>query len=182
MTAKTPSPSHLIPLSFDSISLVGFDVDGVMTDGGIIFDSQGAESKRFHSRDGHALKLLVRSGIRVSIITGRKSKVVERRAEELGITSVYQGVSDKLRVYEEILRELKILPSETAFAGDDLVDLPIMTRCALPMAPRDASPEVLAAAKFIARSGGGRGAVREMIEYLMKGKGLWDAVIEKYTA
>ena len=182
MTLKPlPAPTGL-PLNIASISWVGFDIDGVMTDGGIIFNSQGVESKRFNSRDGHALKLLVRSGIKISIITGRKSKVVEQRANELGITSVHQGAFDKLSVYEDILSELKISPEETAFAGDDMVDLPIMVSCALPMAPSDASPEALDAAKFVAKSKGGHGAVREMIEFILKGKGLWKGIIDGYKA
>jgi 3-deoxy-D-manno-octulosonate 8-phosphate phosphatase (KDO 8-P phosphatase) len=189
MNPKSPSdpnalvkPASAPPLLFSAISWVGFDVDGVMTDGGIILNNDGVESKRFNSRDGHALKLLVRSGIKVSIITGRKSKVVEHRAAEVGITSIYQGVSDKLKVYQEVLRDFNLKPEETAFAGDDLVDLPIMVRCALPMAPSDAAPDALSVAKFVAKSKGGRGAVREMIEYIFKGKGLWDAIIDGYKA
>ncbi|MDR2459492.1 MAG: HAD hydrolase family protein [Deltaproteobacteria bacterium] len=164
------------------IAWVGFDVDGVMTDGGIYLAQDGTEMKRFHSRDGHALKILIRSGIKVSIITGRKSPLVELRAKEVGITSVYQGISDKLQVYQEILSTFGLTPQEAAFAGDDMVDLPVMFRVALPMAPANASPEALAAAKFISKSPGGHGAVREMVEFILKGKGLWDSTINPYLA
>jgi 3-deoxy-D-manno-octulosonate 8-phosphate phosphatase (KDO 8-P phosphatase) len=172
--------THPSNLSVSDISWVGFDVDGVMTDGGIILNDQGVQSKRFNSRDGHGLKLLLRSGIKVSIITGRKSEVVERRAAEVGITSIYQGVYHKIEAYKEILKTFNLKCEETAFAGDDVVDLPIMTRCALPMAPADASPEVLRVAKFISKSKAGYGAVREMIEFILKSKGLWDTVMQEY--
>jgi 3-deoxy-D-manno-octulosonate 8-phosphate phosphatase (KDO 8-P phosphatase) len=168
--------------NFGPIKWVGFDVDGVMTDGGIMIDDNGVEAKRFHSRDGHALKMLVRTGIRVAIITGRKSEVVARRALELGITEVWQKSLDKGAVYQEILSSGSLSPAETAFAGDDLVDLPIMVRCGLPMAPADACEEALAAAKFVSRAKGGHGAVREMVQHVLTGLGLWDGLVAKYTA
>jgi 3-deoxy-D-manno-octulosonate 8-phosphate phosphatase (KDO 8-P phosphatase) len=174
--AKVASP----PL--DRIRWLGFDVDGVMTDGGIYLAADGTETKRFNSRDGHSIKLLVRSGIRLAIITGRKSRVVEVRAQELGITAIHQAASDKLAVYERILAEEGLSPDETAFAGDDMVDLPIMIRCGLAMCPSDAAPEVLSRSHFVARSGGGRGAVREMAEHLLRGKGLWDGIMAGYLA
>ncbi|MDR2349655.1 MAG: HAD hydrolase family protein [Deltaproteobacteria bacterium] len=174
------SASH--EFAFSKIRWIGFDVDGVMTDGGIVLDDRGIESKRFNSRDGHGLKLLLRSGLLVSIITGRKSDVVERRAREIGIDSVRQGVIDKIVAYEEILKTLNLKPEETAFAGDDVVDLPIMTRCALPMAPADASPEALRIAKFVSSSRAGHGAVREMTEFILKGKGLWESIMKGYLS
>jgi 3-deoxy-D-manno-octulosonate 8-phosphate phosphatase (KDO 8-P phosphatase) len=162
------------------IKWVGFDVDGVMTDGGIWLAADGAEAKRFHSRDGHAIKLLVRAGLKLSIITGRKSRVVELRALELGIESLHQAAHDKLAVYEKILREEGLSPEETAFAGDDMVDLPIMIRCGLAMAPADASPEARAHADYVSPSRGGRGAVRDMAEHILRGKGLWEDVMAGY--
>jgi 3-deoxy-D-manno-octulosonate 8-phosphate phosphatase (KDO 8-P phosphatase) len=162
------------------IRWVGFDVDGVMTDGGIWLSADGGEAKRFHSRDGHALKLLVRSGVGCAIITGRRSAVVELRARETGITSLHQGAADKLAVYESILESEGLSPEETAFAGDDMVDLPIMIRCGLAMAPADAAPEVLARAHYVTRSRGGHGAVRDMVEHLLRGKGLWDGIMAGY--
>ena len=167
---------------FSGIKWFGFDVDGVMTDGGIILSADGNETKRFHSRDGHALKLLHRSGVKTAIITGRKSKVVEFRAKELGITELYQNFPEKLGVYQEILEKEGLKPSETAFMGDDLVDLPILTRCALPICPADAAPEVRKECLFVTPSGGGRGAVREAVEYFLKGAGLWAPVVKRYLS
>ncbi|MDR2456157.1 MAG: HAD hydrolase family protein [Deltaproteobacteria bacterium] len=180
MSFKPLTPNTLSP--FPPIKWVGFDVDGVMTDGGIMIDDNGVETKRFHSRDGHALKMLVRSGMKVAIVTGRRSQVVERRAKELGITEVHQKVMDKGEAYLKILEAHGLTPEETAFAGDDIVDLPIMIRCGLPMAPSDATSEALAVARFVSRAKGGHGAVREMVEHLLVGLGLWDAIIAKYSA
>ena len=180
MHFKPLSPNTLSP--FPPIKWVGFDVDGVMTDGGILIDDHGVETKRFHSRDGHALKMLVRAGIKVAIITGRQSGVVEHRAKELGIAEVHQKVLDKGEAYLNALAGHGLSPEESAFAGDDLVDLPIMIRCALPMAPADASPEALAVARFVSRAKGGHGAVREMVEHLLVGLGLWDDIIRKYSS
>jgi 3-deoxy-D-manno-octulosonate 8-phosphate phosphatase (KDO 8-P phosphatase) len=182
-TSKTSAPESPSDLtgSLSRIRWVGFDVDGVMTDGGIVLAADGTESKRFNSRDGHALKLLVRSGIKVAIITGRRSRVVELRALEVGITELHQAASDKLAVYRSVLEAEGLTPEETAFAGDDMVDLPIMIRAGLSMAPSDAAPEVLARARFITRSRGGHGAVREMVEYLLRGQGLWDRIMDGYT-
>ncbi|MDR1577448.1 MAG: HAD family hydrolase [Deltaproteobacteria bacterium] len=167
---------------FKQIQWVGFDVDGVLTDGGIIINDQGVESKRFHSRDGHGIKTLLKAGIKVALITGRRSEVVARRAEELGITEVRQGVFHKLEAYEAILKKEGLTPEQTAFAGDDIVDLPILVRCALPMAPADACPEVLAVAKFVATANGGHGAAREMVECILKGQWLWDDLLARYRA
>ena len=163
-----------------NIKLVCFDVDGVLTDGRVIIDDAGRETKFFHSRDGHGLKMLMRAGLEVAIITGRKSRVVENRTRELGITEVHQGVTDKLAAYNEILTKFNLAPHEVAMAGDDIVDLPVMRRCGLALAPADAAPEVAAVAHFITSLNGGRGAARQMVEYILKGQGLWESVIAKY--
>ena len=163
-----------------SIKLVCFDVDGVLTDGRVIIDDAGREMKFFHSRDGHGLKMLMRAGLKLAIITGRKSQVVEKRMQELGIAEVHQGVTDKLIVYNELLKRFNLSPHETAMAGDGIVDLPVMRRCGLALAPADAAPEVLAVAHFITPLNGGRGSARQMVEYILKGQGLWESVIAKY--
>ncbi|MDR1110062.1 MAG: HAD hydrolase family protein [Deltaproteobacteria bacterium] len=168
--------------SFPALKWVGFDVDGVMTDGGLYIDDDGLETKRFNSRDGHGLKMLVRSGLRVAIITGRRSGVVTHRARELGLTEVFQGVADKLAVYQGILADGGLRPEETAFAGDDVVDLPVMTRCGLSMAPADACAEVLSRASFVTRARAGHGAVREMVEHVLRGLGLWAGLFGRYGA
>ncbi|MDR0355440.1 MAG: HAD hydrolase family protein [Deltaproteobacteria bacterium] len=165
---------------FPKLKWVGFDVDGVMTDGGIYLDDNGRQSKRFHSRDGHGLKMLLRSSLRVCVITGRQSGVMEHRAKEMGIVEMHQDVKDKLAVYEQILKKDALLPEETAFAGDDLVDLPILLRCGLAMAPADACPEVLENVHFVSRSPAGHGAVREMVEFMLKNMGLWDELTAQY--
>ncbi|MDR0548037.1 MAG: HAD hydrolase family protein [Deltaproteobacteria bacterium] len=168
------------PINLLNLKWVGFDVDGVMTDGGIILNDLGEESKRFHSRDGHGLKMLARAGLSIGIITGRQSQVVALRAKELGLTDPRQGSTDKLATYLEILEEKGLKPEETAFAGDDLVDLPVLRRVGLAMAPADACPEALAAAHFVSKAKGGHGAVREMVEFILKGQGLWDDLLARY--
>jgi 3-deoxy-D-manno-octulosonate 8-phosphate phosphatase (KDO 8-P phosphatase) len=167
---------------FSRIKWFGFDVDGVMTDGGIILHADGGEAKRFHSRDGHALKLLGRSGVKVAIITGRKSKVMELRAKEVNVTELYQNFPEKLGIYQEILQKEGLDPSETAFMGDDIVDLPILVRCGLPICPADASPDVKKECLYVTPSGGGKGAVREAVEFLLKGQGLWEPILARYLA
>lgn len=164
------------------IKLVCFDVDGVLTDGRLIIDDRGRESKCFHSRDGHGMKLLLRAGLKIALITGRTSGVVECRAREYGLVEVHQGVKDKLPVYQDLLARLNLRPEETAMAGDDVVDLPVMIRAGLALAPADAAPEVLARAHFVASLPGGRGAARQMAEYILKGQGRWAEMTAKYYA
>ena len=167
-------------LDLAAIKLVGFDVDGVLTDGRIIIDDEGRESKNFHSRDGLGLKILLKAGLQAVLITGRASRLLEIRARGLGLTEIYQGVEDKWAVFEEVLKKKGLGPNQAAFAGDDLIDLPVMTRVGLALAPADAAPDVLAAAHFVAPAPGGRGAVRQMIEFLLKGQGRWDEVLRFY--
>ena len=163
-----------------AIRLVGFDVDGVLTDGRIIIDDEGRESKNFYSRDGLGLKILLKAGLEVVLITGRESRLLEIRARDLGLSEIHQGVEDKWTVLEKVLKRKGLSPREAAFAGDDLIDLPALTRVGLALAPADAVPEVLAEAHFVAPSPGGRGAVRQMIEFILKGQGRWDEVLRSY--
>ena len=163
-----------------AIKLVGFDVDGVLTDGRIIVDDQGREAKNFYSRDGLGLKILKNLGLEVALITGRESRLLEIRARDLGLTEVHQGVTDKWRVLEKVLNKHGLTPREAAFAGDDLVDLPVLSRVGLALAPADAVPEVLAAAHFVAAAPGGRGAARQMVEFILKGQGRWDEALRPY--
>ena len=156
------------------------DVDGVLTDGGIIYDAAGVESKRFHVRDGHGIKMLHRAGVAVGIITGRVSETVAVRARELGIGIVRQGARDKVAAWREILAETGIPPAETAYVGDDIVDLPLLRAVGFSAAPSDAEPYVLDAVQFVASRPGGHGAVREIIEFLLRSRGSWDAVTAKY--
>ncbi|MBI5049519.1 MAG: HAD-IIIA family hydrolase [Nitrospirae bacterium] len=158
------------------IKLLILDVDGVMTDGSIILDNEGNEFKVFHVRDGHGIKMLQRAGINVAIISGRKSKVVERRAEELGITEVHQRIFKKSVVYESLLKKYKCRDEEVAFMGDDTVDIEILKRAGLPAVPFDADEGAKKWALFISGKKGGRGAVREFVDLILKSSGLWGSV------
>lgn len=162
------------------IKLLLLDVDGVMTDGRITYDSDGVESKAFDVKDGHGLKLLQRAGIEVGIITGRQSSVVTRRAEELGIELVYQGAKDKLVPFNKILQLRGLSPEEVAYVGDDLVDLPVMRRVGFCATVADAVEDVKPFADLVTDRAGGRGAVREICDFLLKKTGLWAAVANRY--
>jgi 3-deoxy-D-manno-octulosonate 8-phosphate phosphatase (KDO 8-P phosphatase) len=163
------------------IKLLILDVDGVMTDGRIIYDANGTESKFFNVKDGHGIKMVQRAGIQVAIISGRKSLVVELRARELAIDTVYQGALDKLVPFQEILATQGLDASQVAFMGDDVIDLPILRRVGFSAAPCDAVDEVLAAVHFTARNRGGWGAVRELCDLLLKGAGRWDEITARYS-
>jgi 3-deoxy-D-manno-octulosonate 8-phosphate phosphatase (KDO 8-P phosphatase) len=158
------------------IKLLILDVDGVMTDGSIILDNDGNELKRFHVRDGHGIKMLQRAGIKVGIITGRKSKVVEIRAEELGITEVYQKVYKKSDVYEKLIEKYQCEDENVAFMGDDIVDQELFKRAGLTAAPADAEDDAKKWADLVTDRKGGRGAVREFIDLILKSTGLREKV------
>ncbi|MBI4824760.1 MAG: HAD-IIIA family hydrolase [Nitrospirae bacterium] len=164
-----------------NIKLLILDVDGVLTDGSIVLDNRGNELKAFHVRDGHGIKMLQRAGIHVAIITGRYSKVVERRAKELGITEVYQRCHIKSVAYEQVLSKFGISDSEIAYIGDDIVDIPLFRRAGLSVAVSDAEEEAKSFAMMITKKRGGRGAVREVIDFLLRSKGLWDKLIDEYS-
>lgn len=162
------------------IKLVIFDVDGVLTDGRIIYDDEGKETKSFDVKDGHAIKLLMRSGINAGIITARESKVVLHRAKNLGIDLVYQGRKDKLEAFEEIQRATGLVPSEIAYVGDDIIDLPVLLRAGFSAAVSDAVDEVKERVDYVANKPGGRGAVREVAEVILKTQGKWEEVLKSY--
>ena len=162
------------------IKLLLLDVDGVMTDGRITYDNDGGETKSFDVKDGHGLKLVQRAGIRVGIITGRQSSIVARRAAELGIELVYQGVKDKSLPFREILEKLALSPEEVAYVGDDVVDLPIMRQVGFAATVADAVDDVKPYAHMVTKRCGGRGAVREVCDFLLKESGRWSAVTRHY--
>jgi len=164
------------------IRLFLVDVDGVLTDGGIIYDIDGREIKRFHVRDGHGIKMLQRAGVEVGIITGRTSEVVAVRAKELGISLVLQGVGDKVAAWREILADKGVSPGETAYVGDDIVDVPLMRRVGFSAAVADAESYVRETADFVSTRSGGQGAVREVIEFVLRSSGAWEKVASKYFA
>ena len=162
------------------IKLLILDVDGVMTDGRIIMDNEGKEIKNFNVRDGHGLKLLQRYGIKVAILTGRQSKVVEHRAKDLDIKDVYQKVFNKKDVFEKIMKNHKLSPDEAAFIGDDIVDIPVLRRVGFSVAVADAADVVKKTVDYVARNSGGRGAVREICEMILKAQGKWPEIAAKY--
>lgn len=163
------------------IRMLLLDVDGVMTDGGIIWDANGTEIKVFNVKDGHGIKLLQRAGIQVGIITGRTSLVVDLRAKELGIEFVYQGALKKLESYCDIKQRTGLADHEIAYMGDDVIDVPVMRRVGFAAAPADAMPEVRELVDYVSPLNGGRGAVRDLCDRILKATGAWqELVAERY--
>jgi 3-deoxy-D-manno-octulosonate 8-phosphate phosphatase (KDO 8-P phosphatase) len=158
------------------IKLLILDVDGVMTDGRIIMNDLGQEIKYFNVKDGHGLRLLLRAGIHVAIITGRESKTVAHRASDLGIRDVYQGVEDKKSVCEKLLYEKGLLNDEVCCIGDDLPDIPMFECVGFPIAVADATKETRESALYVTRNSGGNGAVREVCELILKARNLWPEI------
>jgi len=163
-----------------AVKLLLFDVDGVLTDGGLFLDNHGEEYKAFNSRDGHGLKMLQRNGVAVGIITGRESQIVAHRTRELGIQHVRQGCADKFPVYEDMLRELGLMPEQVGFVGDDVVDLQIMLRVGFAVCPQDGHFLVKRHAHWVTPSGGGRGAGRDVCELLMLAHGTFGSEMQRY--
>jgi 3-deoxy-D-manno-octulosonate 8-phosphate phosphatase (KDO 8-P phosphatase) len=163
-----------------SIRLLILDVDGVLTDGRLYFSSAGEEIKSFHVRDGHGLKLLQATGVEVAIVTGRSSPIVERRAVELGIRHLYQGVDNKGAILDDLLAKLGVRCGEAACMGDDVVDIPLMRRCGLALTVPDAPPQVRRLAHYVARHPAGAGAVREACELIMEAQGTLEAQLARY--
>jgi 3-deoxy-D-manno-octulosonate 8-phosphate phosphatase (KDO 8-P phosphatase) len=169
----------LIP-KIRELRLMILDVDGVMTDGRIIMDDTGRETKNFNVKDGHGIKMLIRYGIDVIIITGRQSKVVEHRARDLGIGEVHQGIHDKVEIFTEILRRRKLDREHVAYMGDDVVDIPLLNRVGFSAAVADASEEVKRSVDYITVKAGGNGAVREVCELILRCQDKWREVVKKY--
>jgi YrbI family 3-deoxy-D-manno-octulosonate 8-phosphate phosphatase len=163
-----------------AVRLLILDVDGVMTDGGISLSSRD-ETKRFHVRDGSGIKYLRRSGVDVAIITGRDSKAVARRAQELGVVEIHQRALKKWPVVESILSRRRLTPEQAAYVGDDLVDLPVMLRVGVSFAVADAHEEVRRRADAVTRNPGGHGAVREVAEAILRAQGKWDEIVADYV-
>ncbi|MEK7678916.1 MAG: HAD-IIIA family hydrolase [Deltaproteobacteria bacterium] len=162
------------------IKLLILDVDGVLTDGSITYNDEGIETKVFHVRDGHGIKMLMRAGIDVALLTARSSKALLHRAKDLNISLVLQGRKDKLEGFMEILEKKAILPEEAACMGDDVVDLPLLRRAGFSVAVRDGVAEVKSAAHYITRLPGGRGAVREVTDMILKAQGRWKEAMKRY--
>ncbi|MDG2031549.1 MAG: HAD-IIIA family hydrolase [Phycisphaerales bacterium] len=173
-SASTSDPSR--------ITLLCLDVDGVLTDGSILIDSSGGELKRFHVRDGLAIKAWQKQGNHVAVITGRGCEALRRRMSELGVEIVLEHVSDKGESIRQVQRQLSISAEDTAFMGDDLADLPAFEHCGYSMAPADADEVVRERATWVAKRPGGQAAVREAIEHLLRSRGAWDEVVARHLA
>ena len=164
----TPSRARL-----RRIRLLVLDVDGVLTDGGLYYGPDGEEWKRFHVHDGLALARAVAAGFPVAVVSSRRSAAVARRCAELGLADVHQGVADKLGVYEDLRARHGCRNAEVACMGDDLPDLPLLRRAGLAVAPADAVPVVRRTARWVSQAPGGRGAVREVLEAILRARGAW---------
>ncbi len=168
------------------IQVLLMDVDGTMTDGSVMLASQSdgsaLEIKTFDAHDGQGLTLAVTAGLRTGVITGRSSAALRRRCKELDVEFVYEKQGHKIAAYEDVLRKTGAKESEVAFLGDDLPDLTIMERVGLAVAVGNATPEVRRAAHYTTRATGGKGAVREMVELILKSKGIWEKMIDKARA
>ena len=170
----------IIKEKLKNIKMLILDVDGVMTDGRIIMDYKGREMKNFDVRDGHGLKILQRYGIKVAILTGRQSKVVEHRAKDLEIADVYQGAFNKKDVFEKILEKHKLSAGAVAFMGDDIVDIPVLKRVGFSVAVADALDVVKKSVDYITVNRGGHGAVREICEMILQAQGKWPEIAANY--
>lgn len=165
-----------------AIEVLIVDVDGVLTEGGIVHAADGNEMKRFHVRDGSGLKIWRFVGKQAGLITGRSSPLVAVRAAEVGIDPVIQGAPEKMPAYRTLLAERGWQPEQIAFVGDDVPDLPILRNCGLGAAVADACPEVRADAHYVTQAAGGRGAVREVIELILHCQGLWQGVVDQFRS
>lgn len=162
------------------IEMLVLDVDGVLTDGTIVYTDQGVEIKAFHVRDGSGLKLWTALGKKVGIITARRSTIVERRARELGVTAVIQGADDKKAALVQMIGPLGLTLDEVCAVGDDIVDVPLLRSCGLAAAVADACPEAKEDAHYVTLATGGHGAVREVIELILRTQGSWQTIVARY--
>jgi len=162
------------------IKVLILDIDGVMTDGRIIYSIYGDELKFFDVQDGFGITLLNKAGIKSVIITAKKSRIVKMRARDMRVAKAYQGFHDKLKPFNHALRKFKVMPEEVCFIGDDLIDLPVLKRVGLAVAVPNAVHEVREHAHFVTVNKGGRGAVRELCDIILKAQGKWDLATEKY--
>ena len=164
----------------ERIKLVLFDVDGVLTDGKLLLQADGSESKQFDIKDGTGIVLAQRAGLKVGFLSARVSPPTQHRAAQLGVTLVHQGVSSKIETYEHIVDKLVLEDEEVAYMGDDIVDLPVLSRVGLAAAPADAAPDVRARVHWVSQAPGGCGAARELIELILRAQRAWESVLLEY--
>jgi 3-deoxy-D-manno-octulosonate 8-phosphate phosphatase (KDO 8-P phosphatase) len=162
------------------IRLLILDIDGVLTDGSLYFDAKGETLKVFNVRDGHGIKMAQRAGLEVALVSGRRSDAAFHRARELEINRFFEGVRDKVAILEQLLAALNLTPPEAAAVGDELVDLPLFHRVGLAVAVADAVPEVRAAAHWVTTLPGGKGAVREVCDLLLKAQDKWEELVRPW--
>ena len=172
-----PAPALTATERASRVKLMIFDVDGVLTDGGLMFTAEGDTMKSFNSMDGHGAKLLREAGIDTAIITGRQSGIVAVRAKELKITHLYQGVEDKRVAFAQLLAETGVTPEECGYMGDDWPDLAVMLRVGFAAAPANSHPEVIARAHWVSEARGGHGAVREVCDTLLRAQNRYDTLL-----
>ena len=163
-----------------NIKLAIFDVDGVLTDGRLIYGSNGEETKVFNALDGHGMKMLRESGVELAIISGRKSEALSRRAKDLAINHLFMGVDNKRDTFDALLKILSLSPAQVAGLGDDVIDLPFLTRCGFAAAVPSAPAYVRERVHYVTTAGGGQGAAREFCDLIMQTQGTWDAALKKY--
>ena len=177
-----PSDQTALQEKARQIRMIILDVDGVLTDGRLIYDNEGEEYKAFNSRDGHGIRMLLEAGIQPALLTGRKSTLVLHRAENLGISPdlIYQGYRDKRPAFAELCEKTGIKPEEIAYVGDDVIDLPVMTKVGLAIAVQDAHWFVKQHADWVTETPGGRGAVREVGEFLLDAQGKLQDMLSGY--
>lgn len=164
------------------IKIIILDVDGTMTDGKITFDNNGIETKSFDVKDGMAIAQSIKHGIKVAIITGRTSKIVEKRASELGIIDIYQGIGNKIATLDKLLKKYNYTYENVAYMGDDINDIPAMMRASYVGVTADSVLDIEEFSHFKSKYKGGDGAVREFIEVILKSNGIWDKIIENYKS
>ena len=167
-------------IDLSKITLLALDVDGVLTDGTLVINADGSETKFFNSLDGHGIKMWQRAGLKVALISGRASPPTERRAEQLKIEYVFQDCHYKLPVVEQLADQIGLLPENIAFIGDDLTDMPVMRYVGFAVAVANAVDEVKECADYVTTRPGGSGAVREVIEYILKKSGRWQELMKRY--
>ena len=169
-------------VDLQKIRLLLLDVDGVLTDGGLLLHADGTESKIFNVYDGHRIKMWQRAGLLCGFLSGRESAVTARRAEQLGVSYVRQGCTEKLPAFEQLLNELQLTADQTVYMGDDLMDMPLLRRAGFAVAVANAAEEVKQQADYVTQRSGGQGAVGEVIEYLLKITGRWEDLVRRYQA
>jgi len=162
------------------IRLLLLDVDGILTDGRILYNEKGQEIKWFHVQDGQGIRWLLREGIEVGFLSGRSSRAVEMRAEELGVSFLFQGIKDKTKIFEKLLQKTKLDPEQVSFMGDDFMDLPLLKKVGLSISVSNGHPLVQKKVDYVTRAAGGLGAVREVSELIFRAQGKWESILRDY--